>query len=135
MSGSCVGCGVGVLGRRPKVFCSNACQQSLRRRLLLEAWLDTGVCGRTSYQGHYVRDYLYQEQGGRCAICGIEDTWNGVTPALIVDHIDGDASDSRRENLRLICPNCDSQLPTYKARNRGSGRYYRRQRYALGQSY
>jgi 5-methylcytosine-specific restriction endonuclease McrA len=101
----------------------------------LEAWLDTGVCGRTSYQGHYVRDYLYQEQGGRCAICGIEDTWNGVTPALIVDHIDGDASDSRRENLRLICPNCDSQLPTYKARNRGSGRYYRRQRYALGQSY
>jgi 5-methylcytosine-specific restriction endonuclease McrA len=81
-----------------------------------------------SYRGHYVRDYLYQEQGGRCAICGIEGTWNGVTLALIVDHIDGDARDSRRENLRLICPNCDSQLPTYKARNRGSGRYYRRQR-------
>ena len=87
------------------------------------------------YQGHYVRDYLYEQQEGRCAICGIEDQWNGVTLALIVDHINGDASNNRRENLRLICPNCDSQLPTFKARNRGSGRYYRRSRYADDQSY
>lgn len=33
--------------------------------------------------------------------------------------------DLRYRNLRLICPNCDSQLATYKARNRGSGRRYR----------
>jgi len=103
--------------------------------LLLEAWLDNGICGRTSYQGHYIRDYLYEQQRSCCAICGADDKWNGVTLALILDHINGDASDNRRENLRLICPNCDSQLPTYKARNRGSGRYYRRQRYARGQSY
>jgi len=103
--------------------------------LLLEAWLETGVCGRTSYQGHYVRDYLIKQQDGRCSICGMENSWNGASLVLIVDHINGDASDNHRENLRLICPNCDSQLPTYKARNRGSGRYYRRQRYADGQSY
>ncbi|OBH62743.1 HNH endonuclease [Mycobacterium colombiense] len=135
MSTTCLGCGVDLEGHRRKVFCTNACQQSHRRRLLLEAWLDTGVCGRMSYQGHYVRGYLYEQQGGCCAICGIEDKWNGVSLALIVDHIDGDASNDRRENLRLICPNCDSQLPTFKARNRGSGRYYRRRRYADGQSY
>ena len=68
-------------------------------------------------------DHLYEQQRACCAICGIEDEWNGVTLALIIDHINGDATNSRRENLRLICPNCDSQLPTYKARNRGSGRY------------
>jgi 5-methylcytosine-specific restriction endonuclease McrA len=82
-----------------------------------------------------VRDYLYEQQRGRCAICSIEDKWNGVNLALIVDHANGDPSNNRRENLRLICPNCDSQLPTFKARNRGSGRHYRRQRYAYGQSY
>ena len=135
MSITCLGCGLDFEGRRRKVFCTNACQQSHRRRLLLEAWLDTGVCGRTSYQGHYVRDYLSEQQDGRCSICGMDSSWNGASLVLIVDHINGDANDNRRENLRLICPNCDSQLPTYKARNRGSGRYYRRQRYAEGRSY
>ncbi|UVO14896.1 HNH endonuclease [Mycobacterium sp. SVM_VP21] len=99
----------------------------------MEAWLDTGVCGRTSYLGNYVRDH--EQHGGCCAICGIEGKWNGVTLTLIIDHLDGDASNNRRENLRLVCPNCDSQLPTYKAKSRGNGRYYRRQRYADGRSY
>ena len=65
----------------------------------------------------------------------MDGSWNGASLVLIVDHINGDPNDDHRENLRLICPNCDSQLPTYKARNRGSGRFYRRQRYADGQSY
>ena len=69
--------------------------------LLLEARLETGTCGRTSYPGHYVRDYPYDQQGGCCAICGIEDKWNGVTLALIVDHVNGDATNNHRENLRL----------------------------------
>ncbi|WP_082962116.1 HNH endonuclease signature motif containing protein [Mycobacterium sp. 852014-52144_SCH5372336] len=135
MSKTCRGCGRELVGRKQKVFCSSACQQSHRRRVLLNAWLESGVCGRTSYQGNFVRDHLLEQQASRCAICGITAEWNGSTLALIIDHINGDATDNRRENLRLLCPNCDSQLPTYKARNRGSGRYYRRQRYADGQSY
>jgi hypothetical protein len=54
---------------------------------------------------------------------------------LVLDHIDGNPTNNCRENLRLVCPNCDSQLATYKSRNRGNGRHYRRQRYADGQSY
>ncbi len=88
-----------------------------------------------SHRGHYVRDYLSSQQGGCCAICGMRDSWNGVSLALIMDHVDGDATNNSRVNLRLICPNCDSQLPTYKAKNRGKGRYYRRQRYSDGKSF
>lgn len=53
----------------------------------------------------------------------------------MLDHIDGDAANNRRDNLRMVCPNCDSQLPTFKSRNRGKGRHSRRERYANGQSY
>ena len=30
------------------------------------------------------------------------------------------------ENLRLVCPNCHSQTDTYKAKNIGNGRSYRK---------
>lgn len=40
--------------------------------------------------------------------------------------IDGNASNNRRDNLRCICPNCDSQLDTYKSKNKNGARYYYR---------
>ncbi len=98
-------------------------------------WLESGVATIGSHQGHYIRDYLIADQSGCCSICGSAATWQGLPLTLILDHIDGDPTNNRRENLRLVCPNCDSQLPTYKSRNRGSGRASRRQRYADGKSY
>lgn len=82
-----------------------------------------------------VRAYILAEQGGCCRICGISTAWNGLPLVFVLDHIDGNSADNSRENVRLICPNCDTQLPTYKARNRGNGRHWRRERYANGQSY
>ena len=89
----------------------------------------------TTHEGHYVRRFIAEEQAHLCAICGAHDVWNGKPLRFVLDHVDGDATNNARANLRLLCPNCDSQLPTYKSRNRGNGRHWRRVRYADGKSY
>ncbi|WP_426246053.1 HNH endonuclease signature motif containing protein [Nocardioides sp. LHG3406-4] len=131
----CVGCGKVCAGRVGRKFCSNACQRRKQQRDLVEAWLATGQGYPASKRGHYVRSFLMLEQRGRCAVCDGPDTWCDRELVFVLDHIDGDADNNVRANLRLVCPNCDSQLTTYKNRNSGRGRYARRQRYASGQSY
>lgn len=52
----------------------------------------------------------------KCAECGIVE-WLGRPLALQIDHINGIHDDWRVENLRMLCPNCHSQTPTFAGRN------------------
>lgn len=53
----------------------------------------------------------------KCALCGVIH-WQGEKLSLVLDHINGDNRDHRLENLRLLCPNCNSLQPTFAGRNK-----------------
>jgi len=63
----------------------------------------------------HLKDRLLKERvlEEECAICGRLPVWEGKALVLVLDHINGISNDHRLENLRLLCPNCHSQTPTF----------------------
>ncbi len=55
-----------------------------------------------------------------CAECGLGSEWQGKPLVLRLDHKNGIRNDDRLENLRFLCPNCDSQTDTFCGRNKAS---------------
>ena len=53
----------------------------------------------------------------KCEICGVSE-WNNKPLKMTLDHIDGNPHNHELKNLRMICPNCDSQSDTYCGKNK-----------------
>lgn len=70
------------------------------------------------YQTNKLRLRLIKEgyKTPKCEVCGIEK-WLGKEISLELDHIDGDRTNHKLSNLRIICPNCHSQTHTYRGKN------------------
>lgn len=106
-------------------YCSNACQHEYEFLKYIERWKDGQEHGlqKIGIVSGHIKKYLRRKYGDKCCICGWSQVnqKTGVVP-LVADHIDGNWRNNSEENLRLLCPNCDSLTPTYAALNRGNGR-------------
>lgn len=104
-------------------YCSSKCQTELESKNSYKDFLENNekYC-RTNYSLAYFKKYFLEEQNNKCAICNISNEWNNKKLVFVLDHIDGNASNNKRKNIRLVCPNCDSQLDTYKSKNKHSAR-------------
>jgi hypothetical protein len=107
-------------------YCSVTCQQAKQHSDYIERWKsgsESGKKGSTGVSSH-IRRYIHEKYEGKCCKCG----WNQKNPVtgkapLDISHKNGDWRDNSEENLELICPNCHALEPTFKALNKGKGRY------------
>jgi len=53
----------------------------------------------------------------KCSVCNHKN-WQGQVVPIELDHINGNHKDNSLKNLRLLCPNCHAQTPTYRSKNR-----------------
>ena len=126
----CLGCGDQIMTRERAKYCSIQCQQ-IYEKLLKKSETITRSQDANCRQ---LKKVVIDDRGRKCETCG-RSSWNEEDIPLDMDHIDGNHKNNSLDNLRLLCPNCHAQTPTYKARNTGNGRHYRRKRYAEGKSY
>jgi hypothetical protein len=127
----CKCCGGEYFGRAKK-YCSIYCfhkSQWMAIVNLIES-------GDTSLSNRRYKKYLIYKYGEQCMECG----WDKINPysgniPIELEHIDGNSNNNSLDNLKLLCPNCHSLTPTYKALNIGNGRHNRMVRYKSGKSF
>lgn len=114
------------LNHKDKTYCNQTCQKEFEYEQYVLDWktgVKLGYVGKTKQLANAVRKYMLLKNNNTCQECG----WNKLhpidqKPLVEVDHIDGDASNCKKENLRVLCPNCHSMTPTFRARNKKSSR-------------
>lgn len=86
-----------------------------RRRSLRSILTVRSNYDRASLKARIIEAQLLDKH---CQLCGLGSTWNGKPLVLVLDHINGVWDDNRLENLRLLCPNCNSQTDTFAGKNK-----------------
>lgn len=71
-------------------------------------------CNTNDLKKRLYKEGLKQHQ---CELCGQGEEWRGKKMSLILDHIDGNNKNNLISNLRIVCPNCDATLDTFKGKN------------------
>lgn len=123
----CKNCGKDISHKGQNIYCDINCQHEYQSKEKYEYFLTSPEeFQRANFSTKAVKKFILEEQNNKCAICGMDNIWNDLPLVFILDHIDGNAANNTRENFRCICPNCDSQLDTYKSKNKNGARHYYR---------
>lgn len=108
--------------KEEEIDCSHIQKNNIGRKFpnrkaipLEEVMIKNSTYSRRSLRERLLKDGILQN---KCAICGLTPLWQNKKLVLILDHINGANNDHRLENLRLLCPNCNSQTPTFSGKTR-----------------
>jgi hypothetical protein len=80
---------------------------------LEEVLVENSEYSRTSLKARMLQEGMLKNE---CCECGQKPEWKGKPLVMVLDHINGVSNDHRRENIRLLCPNCNSQQDTFCGR-------------------
>lgn len=78
------------------------------------------MCKNSSVNSNEIKKRVISEGilQNKCVLCGQLPFHNGKELVLQLDHIDGDHTNNTFENLRILCPNCHTQTPTWGTKKR-----------------
>ena len=83
------------------------------KKTLNEVLVKNSYYSRSSLKRRLLKEGLLKNE---CEICGQKGEHNGKPLTMVLDHINGIGNDNRLENLRMLCPNCNSQTDTFCSR-------------------
>lgn len=111
-----------VTTNKDKQYCCEKCRADSIKQKTVESWLngENHSSGVNNKLPDSIREYLYKRANYCCEICGFEG-YNERTGKTIlqIHHIDGDSSNSRPENLQVLCPNHHAMTDNYMGLNKG----------------
>lgn len=91
--------------------------QSGKGKIKSKFSLDDIFSNKVPMKSAYLKNRLIKEglKENKCEECKIEN-WNNKKIVFELDHIDGNNKNNAYENLKILCPNCHSQTPTFRGR-------------------